>query len=216
MKKIYAVKQGRQTGLFNTWDECRRQVDGFAGARYKGFASAGEAMQWLTGKAAEAAPAAASAPAVRRRRPVQAAMPGMEAAALPETDYIVYTDGSCLRNPDGPGGYAAVLLQRGSTEPVTIHGGEPSTTNNRMEITAVIEGLSALKTKALPVEVVTDSKYVIGTMTEGWKRKVNGDLWKQLDEVKQGLTITWTWVKGHADNPYNNRADELAVLGRNI
>lgn len=126
---------------------------------------------------------------------------------------FIYTDGACSGNP-GPGGWGCVLVCGEYTK--ELNGGVAHTTNNRMEITAVIEGLSALKTKALPVEVVTDSKYVIGTMTEGWKRKVNGDLWKQLDEVKQGLTITWTWVKGHADNPYNNRADELAVLGRNI
>ena len=126
---------------------------------------------------------------------------------------VIYTDGACSGNP-GPGGWGCVFVCGEYMK--ELNGGVPHTTNNRMEITAVIEGLKALKTKALPIEVVTDSKYVIGTMTEGWKKKVNVDLWKQLDEVKQGLTITWTWVKGHADNPYNNRADELAVLGRSI
>lgn len=223
MKKIYAVKQGRQTGLFNTWDECRRQVDGFAGARYKGFASAGEAMQWLTGKAAEAAPAAASAPAVRRKRPVQAAMPGMEAAALPETDYIVYTDGSCLRNPDGPGGYAAVLLQRGSTEPVTIHGGEPSTTNNRMEMRAAIEALQAIDPSAT-ILLYTDSQYLKRGFTNHWVRNwkrngwktakgtdvLNKDLWMQLDALLAEHKVTFQWVKGHAGHEYNEQCDELA------
>ena len=126
---------------------------------------------------------------------------------------VIYTDGACSGNP-GPGGWGCVLVCGEYTK--ELSGGVKDTTNNRMEITAVIEGLNALKTKKLPVEVVTDSRYVVGTMTEGWKRKVNGDLWKELDRACEGLTISWTWVRGHADNPYNNRADELAVQGRSI
>lgn len=124
---------------------------------------------------------------------------------------LVYTDGACSGNP-GPGGWGCLLICGDYTKELSGH--VDNTTNNRMEITAVIEGLKALKTKALPVEVITDSRYVVGTMTENWKRKMNSDLWKQLDEVKEGLTITWTWVRGHADNEHNNRADTLAVMAR--
>ena len=129
------------------------------------------------------------------------------------------TDGACLGNP-GPGGWAAIL--RYGEHKKEIFGSEPHTTNNRMELRAAIEGLSALK-EGCEVEVVTDSEYLkngITTWINGWKRKgwmtaakkpvVNQDLWKQLDEQVSRHKTQWSWTKGHASHADNNRCDELA------
>ncbi len=130
------------------------------------------------------------------------------------------TDGACLGNP-GPGGWAAIL-RHGETKR-EMHGHAPHTTNNRMELTAAIEGLRALKTTC-EVEVVTDSEYVkngITTWIHGWKRNgwktastkpvVNQDLWEELDALASNHKIRWTWTKGHASHADNNRCDELAT-----
>ncbi len=125
----------------------------------------------------------------------------------------IYTDGACSGNP-GPGGYAAILVAQDNRGNVVkerqIVGGAKDTTNNRMEITAVIEGLKAL-TRPTEVTVVTDSKYVMNTVTEDWKRKKNHDLWQQLDELVTLHQIAWEYVKGHAGHEYNERCDRLAV-----
>ena len=134
----------------------------------------------------------------------------------------IWTDGACKGNP-GPGGWG-VLLKRGNVEK-TLHGGEPLTTNNRMEMMAVIEALTALK-RPCQVKLNIDSQYVMKGMTEwihGWKLKgwrtadkkpvKNADLWQQLDEQVQRHQITWRWVKGHAGDPGNERADLLANRG---
>lgn len=137
----------------------------------------------------------------------------------------IYTDGACKGNP-GPGGWGAILRSSGYAEK-ELFGGDILTTNNRMEMTAVVEALSALKR---PCEVVlfVDSKYVLQGMTEwlpGWKAKgwktaakqpvKNVDLWQKLDTLvnSTGHTIEWVWVKGHAGDPGNERADALANLG---
>lgn len=135
---------------------------------------------------------------------------------------VIYTDGACRGNP-GPGGWGA-WLQYGNHEK-ELWGGEPETTNNRMELTAVIEALGAL-TRACDVVVYTDSEYVKKGMTEwldGWKRKgwktaarkpvKNADLWQQLDDLAAGQQVEWRWVKGHAGDPGNERADALANRG---
>ena len=135
---------------------------------------------------------------------------------------IIYTDGACKGNP-GPGGWGA-LLRRGAVEK-ELFGGEALTTNNRMELTAVIEALTALK-QPCEVALYTDSQYVRqGIMTwihnwkkNGWKtsdRKPvkNADLWQALDRLAAKHDVVWHWVKGHADNPGNQRADELANRG---
>jgi ribonuclease HI len=136
----------------------------------------------------------------------------------------IYTDGACKGNP-GPGGWGA-LLSAGATEK-ELFGGERETTNNRMELTAVIEGLAALKRPCI-VHLYLDSEYVRKGITEwihGWKAKgwktaakqpvKNADLWQRLDAlVHQGVhQIHWHWVKGHAGNPGNERADALANRG---
>lgn len=136
----------------------------------------------------------------------------------------VYTDGACKGNP-GPGGWG-VLLKAGSTEK-ELFGGELNTTNNRMEMMAVIEALAALK-RPCAVTLHVDSQYVLKGMTEwlpGWKAKgwrtstkqpvKNVDLWQRLDSLVAGSghTITWRWVRGHNGDPGNERADQLANKG---
>ena len=138
------------------------------------------------------------------------------------SDIEIYTDGACRGNP-GPGGWGALLLADNREK--EICGGDPSTTNNRMELTAAIRGLQALK-KSCDVTVYTDSEYVrkgIEEWLENWKRRgwktaakkpvKNQDLWQELDETIQAHRVTWRWVKGHAGVPGNERADQLANRG---
>jgi len=130
------------------------------------------------------------------------------------------TDGACLGNP-GPGGWACILRYKDQTK--ELWGSDKQTTNNRMEITAAIKGLRALR-EGCEVEVVTDSEYLkngITTWIHGWKKKgwitaakkpvINQDLWKDLDEQVSRHRTTWTWTKGHANHTDNNRCDELAT-----
>ncbi len=134
----------------------------------------------------------------------------------------IFTDGACLGNP-GPGGWGVLMRWRDHEK--ELHGGEPETTNNRMELMAAIQGLEALK-PGTPASLYTDSKYVMDGITEwiaGWKKNgwrtaakkpvKNQDLWRQLDEALEGHEVDWHWVKGHAGHPENERADELARLG---
>ena len=134
----------------------------------------------------------------------------------------IYTDGACRGNP-GPGGWGALLIS--GTREKTLHGGEPDTTNNRMELMAAIQALNAL-TGDSNVILHTDSKYVMDGINEwmpnwkkrGWKTAAkkpvkNKDLWQMLDEAVNRHTVEWRWVKGHAGNPGNEKADELANLG---
>ena len=118
----------------------------------------------------------------------------------------IYTDGSCLNNP-GPGGWGAIVITGDS--PVRLSDGEPSTTNNRMEITAAIKGLEAVSV-GTPVTIHSDSQYLVNTMTKGWKRHKNHDLWAELDRLTGERPVKWRWVKGHAGHPWNEEADRLA------
>jgi ribonuclease HI len=121
--------------------------------------------------------------------------------------WIGYADGSCLGNP-GPGGWGVLLIDPdGTTQEFAA--ADPSTTNNRMEITAAIEALRNLPPGAA-IKLHSDSQYVIKTMTLGWKRRENLDLWKILDEETQRHRVQWEWVRGHNGDPYNERTDELA------
>lgn len=138
-----------------------------------------------------------------------------------EKSVYIWTDGACIRNP-GPGGWGA-LLRWGSVEK-EIFGGVPNTTNNRMELAAVIHALEALK-RPCQVVVTTDSQYVKRGITEwitrwktnGWKATggavKNQDLWVHLDHLVEQHTIKWYWVKGHAGHVENERADRLAGRG---
>ncbi len=120
--------------------------------------------------------------------------------------FNVYTDGACIGNP-GPGGWAAIVIRDGRQDQLV--GGEPKTTNNRMEITAALRGIEAAPPGS-QVNVCSDSEYVIKTMTRGWKRKVNNDLWDQLDDAVATRKVTWEWVRGHSGHPQNEMADQLA------
>ena len=134
---------------------------------------------------------------------------------------LIYTDGACKGNP-GPGGYGVILLYNGKKK--EISGGEPQTTNNRMELMAVIEGLQALK-RPCEVMLYSDSKYVVDMVEGGylnrwrknnWMRNKkdpvkNIDLWEKIFQLLQVHEVKMIWVKGHAENPWNNRCDELAV-----
>jgi len=134
----------------------------------------------------------------------------------------IYTDGACRGNP-GPGGWGAVL--RYGRHEKELFGGEPDTTNNRMELMAAIRALESLK-KPCKVKVTTDSVYVRSGITEwlpNWKRRgwktaarkpvKNADLWQRLDRAAQAHDVAWHWVKGHSGHPENERADQLANLG---
>jgi ribonuclease HI len=122
-------------------------------------------------------------------------------------DIKLYTDGACSGNP-GPGGWASIIINGDYIH--KISGSDKSTTNNRMEIIAVIEGLKMIN-ETSKVEVITDSAYVVNTMTKGWKRNKNQDLWEELDNLVFKRDVKFTWVKGHASNQYNNECDKMAV-----
>ncbi|KKN77034.1 hypothetical protein LCGC14_0363730 [marine sediment metagenome] len=121
----------------------------------------------------------------------------------------IYTDGSCKGNP-GPGGWAAVFLHsRAPRVDRFISGGAAQTTNNRMELTAAIKGLEAIGW-GTPITIYSDSMYIVGTMTKGWQRRYNVDLWDRLDKAAEGKDIEWVWVKGHDGNVGNEEADRIA------
>ncbi|MBS1920883.1 MAG: ribonuclease HI [Bacteroidetes bacterium] len=130
----------------------------------------------------------------------------------------IYTDGSSRGNP-GPGGYGVILMS--GTHRKELSQGYKFTTNNRMELMAVIAGLEALKKDQQTVTIYSDSQYVVKAVEEGWLRKwiatnfkggkKNKDLWMKYHRLSQHHSIKFIWVKGHAENPYNNRCDELAT-----
>jgi len=139
---------------------------------------------------------------------------------------LLYTDGASRGNP-GPGGYGAILMFGSHRKELSQ--GFRRTTNNRMELMAVIAGLEAIKKNELPVTVFSDSQYVVNTVEKGWLKtwiktdfkggKKNKDLWKHYYELAKKFNVRFVWVKGHANNPFNNRCDELATAaadGKNL
>lgn len=214
-KKFYAVKNGRVPGIYHTWDDCKAQVDGYPKAVYKSFLTESEARSFLNGVQPPRAPRSAHPSKPEHVAP-------QEEVALPADGIVVYTDGSCLKNPGGPGGYAAVILLDDTVREIT--GAEPSTTNNRMEMRAAIEALRFFDT---PTTIIlhTDSQYLRNGLAKGWvtnwKRNgwitkagtpvLNKELWQELDSLNSFHQVIWKWVKGHHGNPLNERCDELAV-----
>lgn len=139
-----------------------------------------------------------------------------------ENMIAVYTDGACSGNP-GPGGWGTIIIR--DNQETELAGYEANTTNNRMELTAVIQGLSALADTTLPVTVYTDSQYVVNAINQHWidnwqikgwinaskKPVANRDLWEEIIALNLKYNPTYIWVKGHSTNEYNNRCDALAV-----
>lgn len=141
-------------------------------------------------------------------------------------EVTIYTDGSSRGNP-GPGGFGAILMSGGKQKELSA--GYRKTTNNRMELMGVIAALSALKKEKLNITVYTDSQYIVKAVKEGWLKKwmatnfaggkKNRDLWEKFHDLYKQHQVTFVWVKGHADNIYNNRCDVLATTaadGRNL
>lgn len=205
--KFYAVAVGRKPGIYNKWfgeSGAKDQIMGFSNAIYKGFPTKKEAEKFLK----ENHQADDSAPNKTKRTPST------------KPNVIIYTDGGCINNP-GPGGYGVVL--KNAKKRKELSGGFRLTTNNRMELTACIEGLKALKRK-LSVIIYSDSKYVVDGITKGWAKKwkangwmrnkydpaINPDLWEQLLELCERHDVKFEWVKGHAGVPENERCDQLA------
>ncbi len=133
------------------------------------------------------------------------------------SDLVIYTDGASRGNP-GPGGYGAILMWKGVAKEISA--GYRKTTNNRMELMAVIAALELLNRDGVQVTVYTDSQYIVNSVEKGWlfgwvkvnfKDKKNPDLWKRYLKLHQKHQIKFQWVKGHASNKYNNRCDELAT-----
>ena len=137
---------------------------------------------------------------------------------MSNNELVMYTDGSSRGNP-GPGGYGTILFWGNHRK--ELSGGFRRTTNNRMELMAVIAGLEALTKEGLSITVYSDSQYVVKAVEQGWLKnwiatnfkggKKNKDLWLHYNELSKKFKIRFKWVRGHADNPYNNRCDELAT-----
>lgn len=213
-KKFYAVARGRKPGIYTVWfgpSGAHVQVNGYQGARFKGFPTQAEAEEWIEQQAAG----------------VQSS-PYKKNSAPPKEDYDdssddgairIFTDGGALGNP-GPGGYGIVILDKAGRQ--ELSGGYRNTTNNRMELMGAIV---ALKQFASPERIVltTDSKYVVNGIEKGWAKKwrangwmrtksepaLNYDLWCTLLELSEFHTLRLKWVKGHAGHKENERCDEL-------
>ena len=222
-KNYYVVKAGRKPGIYMTWNDCKAQVEGFAGAKYKGFATREEAVAWQGGAEAKKLQVE-RATILGGDDPLFPEPASLFAEPVPaDVDYIIYTDGSCLRNPAGPGGYAVILLDAAGNLLRELSGGEPSTTNNRMELMAGITALEAVEPGSR-VALYTDSQYMQNGFVKYWLRnwKRNGwktatgnpvsnqDLWQRLDALVLSHKVKFHWVKGHANQKYNERCDELA------
>jgi ribonuclease HI len=216
--KYYAVATGRTTGIFTTWPEAKSQVEGFPGAVYKSFKTREQAEAFLADPVlGTGTKKTASSQKSRNNGPES---PDND---WPEGTIVVYTDGSAIGNP-GPGGYGVVIREHPDSQALELSGSYGHTTNNRMEMTAVIKALQALQGTDSPVVVHSDSRYVVDALTKGWaagwekrgwKRSngqpaLNPDLWKQLLPLVQSLNVRFVWVRGHSGNPLNERCDELA------
>lgn len=214
-KKCYAVARGRVPGIYDSWPEAETQVRGFAGARFKGFPTHAEAAAWMKSPSA-------AAPGPKARKPKNGPAKGGVPAPPKEGEITVYTDGGAINNP-GPGGYGTVILHDGDRR--ELCGGFRLTTNNRMELMACIVALREVSPRDKPITLYSDSSYVVNGITKkwavGWRKRgwiksdgkpaINPDLWRELLELTEELTVTFCWVKGHAGHPLNERCDELAV-----
>ena len=220
-KKFYAVARGYAPGIYDNWPAAEAQVKGFAGARFKGFFSRGEAEAWMKNPGAGPKPKPPAGSRGSRGGNADARRGNTPTTPKPG-EITIYTDGGSINNP-GPGGYGAVIVHDG--EQRELSGGYRKTTNNRMELMACIVALREVSPRNKPITLYSDSSYVVNGITkkwaEGWRRRgwvksdgkpaINPDLWADLLELTAELDVTFRWVKGHAGNPLNERCDELAV-----
>lgn len=237
-KNYYVVKKGRHTGVFYTWADCSDQVTGFGGAVYKGFVTRQEAEAWY-GKPVAPSPFEKGSSAPSCGQPLTLAEAEVKYPAhrqvkgisiyqngeyLPK-ELIIFTDGSCLVNPNGPGGFAAVFLDTMGKELLYLSGGEPSSTNNRMELRAAYEAMKVIDDGTVHhITFHTDSKYLQKCFTNhwirnwkknGWKTRegsdvLNQDLWKALDAIISRHRVKFDWTKGHVGTKYNELCDQMA------
>ena len=231
-KQYYAVRIGREPGIYLTWEECKAQVDGYAKAQYKGFGSLEEAEAYMgnvkTTRPGCDEPSGAEPfnppGAPKKKRGTGRGEDEAKALKILETSdglkhVVIYTDGACLGNP-GPGGYGVVLLH--GKDRKEFSRGFRLTTNNRMEMLACIVGLQTLNQPSA-VTLYSDSQYVINSMTKGWARRwkkykwkrngenvPNADLWEKMLELCDKHKVRFNWVRGHAGNKENERCDQLA------
>jgi len=212
-KKFYAVARGYQTGIYTAWfgaGGAEVQIRGFAGARYKGFATREEAERWLQD------------PSIMSfASPVTVSGMNAETKAPAPGTIHVYTDGGCRGNP-GPGGYCAIVDD--GKKRTELFRGYRLTTNNRMELLACIAGLESLEHPS-DVLLHSDSRYVVDGMKKGWARRwrsrnwmrtkteaaENADLWSRLLDLCDRHRVEFIWVRGHAGHPENERCDQLAT-----
>lgn len=209
-KKCYAVAVGRIRGIFEDWPAAEIQVKGFPGALYKGFAERSEAEAWLEN------------PFHEKKRSTSSSVSTSARPSRPGA-IVVHTDGGCLSNP-GPGGYGVVIDTDG--EQRELSGGFRRTTNNRMELLAVIVALEAVRGCGRPIDLFSDSSYVVNAVNKGWAmrwaqggwRRVDGgdvaniDLWQRLLALTGVPDLCLYWLKGHAGHAENERCDVLADL----
>lgn len=225
-KQYYAVVKGRAPGIYRTWfgaDGAAEQVQGMDDALYRGFYTEEEMADWLRGLPQamlrrEAAGLAAFAAHTSSEQGTQEDAINM---LLDQGKVVVFTDGSA-DTKSRRGGYGAVV--RDGKKRVELSGGLRGTTNNRMELMAVIKALETLKKKS-EVVVFSDSQYVVRAMMEGWvdnwranewtrdkgQKLMNADLWQQLDTLRRKHTVVFEWVRGHSGTRENERCDRLAV-----
>lgn len=222
-KKIYVVAKGRNPGVYKAWTgagQAQEQVQGVAGAKYKSFASPVDAKAW--------------AQTIEGVHPsVLDALDGVKGGGPGSADEyedalkcgaaVVFSDGGSQGNP-GPGGYGCVVLYGDTRQEFSA--GFRQTTNNRMEIMGCIAGLEAMRDADAPkILVVSDSRYVVDAMMQGWAKRwrarqwmrnetepaKNSDLWERLLDFCEGENVTFRWVKGHAGSSENERCHDLAV-----
>ncbi len=213
-KKFYAVAVGKKAGIYTSWPETESQVKGYPGARFKGFPTEEDALEWLKGK-----PTITTSKKSSQRKFSPKPKPSFDHS---QADVIIYTDGGAINNP-GPGGYGAILLIDGRKQEYS--GGFRFTTNNRMELMGAIVALKELQLRDSSVILYSDSSYLVNGIQKGWakswrrrgwiksdkKPALNKDLWSELLDLIRDLDIEFRWVKGHAGNPMNERCDVLAV-----
>ena len=210
------MARGKRPGIYKTWfgpTGAEVQIRGFAGAKYKGFATREEAEQWLNDPTIAASISTTKAP-IASNATIETSVPS-------PGQILMYTDGGCRGNP-GPGGYCAIIDD--GEKRTELFRGYRLTTNNRMELMACIAGLESLK-KSSDIVLHSDSRYVVDGMTKGWARRwrsrnwmrtkteaaENADLWSRLLELCDSHRVTFVWVRGHAGHPENERCDQLAT-----